>query len=74
MNIATRLVLLTALCCGLACAQSDYPNRAARIIYPYPPGSNGDTITRIFAKHCSSHKRPRTALTRACSPNYPTTR
>ena len=50
MNIATRLFLLTALCCGLACAQSDYPNRAARIIYPYPPGSNGDTITRIFAK------------------------
>ena len=28
--------------CAAACAQSDYPNRAARIIYPYPPGGNGD--------------------------------
>jgi tripartite-type tricarboxylate transporter receptor subunit TctC len=43
------LAAVSLLCCGLACAQQ-WPNRAVRIIVPFPPGQAADIITRIVAE------------------------
>src|SRR5436309_6483502 len=52
---------LTLLCLGLlagqaspAAAQSDYPNRAVRIVVPSTPGGGTDTFARLVAQHLST--------------------
>jgi len=45
--------VLTVLCAGVGHAQSDYPNRAIRLIVPFPPGGTSDVVGRIFAESLS---------------------
>lgn len=45
--IVVALSLLGSLPAG---AQDIYPNRAIKIIYPFPPGGIGDALTRIVAE------------------------
>jgi len=45
--------VLTMLCAGVVHAQSDYPNRAIRLIVPFPPGGTSDVVGRIFAESLS---------------------
>jgi len=48
--LAFSLVLITS---QPASAQADYPNRAIRIVLPYPAGGIVDIVTRIFADKLS---------------------
>jgi tripartite-type tricarboxylate transporter receptor subunit TctC len=52
--VLTRLLALF-LCIwpALACAQADYPNRAVRIVAPFPPGQGTELIARILAQQFS---------------------
>ena len=50
-------VLTLAAIIGLAteaCAETDYPNRAIRIIVPHPAGGSTDSVTRIIAEKMQS--------------------
>lgn len=51
-----RLVLLLALFMGLGAgtAAADYPEREVTIIFPYPPGSSLDVLTREIAARLSA--------------------
>lgn len=51
-----RRALLGAAVTGLAApalAQGDWPNRAVRIIVPFPPGQAADIVTRLLADELS---------------------
>lgn len=48
------LACAAALCTLPASAQSDYPNRAIKIIVPFPPGATVDTLPRIVAEKLSA--------------------
>ena len=43
------LIALTLLCSTLAAAQ-DFPNKAIRMIVPFPPGGPNDIIARVVAQ------------------------
>ena len=48
---AAGLVLgLAAFCAPPGASAQAYPNRAVKIVVPYPPGGIGDTITRLIAQ------------------------
>ncbi len=58
MQMLRRVLACLALCLALvtsreASAQADYPNRAIRIVLPYPAGGIVDIVTRIFADRLS---------------------
>ena len=36
-----------------AVAQSDYPNRALKVVVPFAPGGGGDVLGRLFAQKLS---------------------
>ena len=44
-----RLVTLSALMASVAWAQTDYPNKALRMIVPFPPGGVTDIVARTVA-------------------------
>jgi tripartite-type tricarboxylate transporter receptor subunit TctC len=44
------LLVLTAATAGAAQAQAQYPVRPVRLVMPFPPGGNVDTIGRVFAR------------------------
>jgi tripartite-type tricarboxylate transporter receptor subunit TctC len=46
------LALLLAVCSSAALAQS-YPNRAVRLIIPFPPGGSNDVVGRVIAAQLS---------------------
>jgi tripartite-type tricarboxylate transporter receptor subunit TctC len=46
-------ISLAALACSGANAQSDYPNRAIKIVVPTPPGPTLDSLPRLIAGHLS---------------------
>ena len=41
---------LAALAAGSAYAQSHYPVRPVRLVFPFPAGGNVDTLGRVFAR------------------------
>ena len=41
---------LLALCAATTPAQQSYPNKAMRIIVPYPPGGTSDILARSLAE------------------------
>ena len=43
-------VALCALAIPLASAAQDFPNRAIRIVVPYPAGGQSDIFTRLIAE------------------------
>jgi tripartite-type tricarboxylate transporter receptor subunit TctC len=43
-------VALAALAAGSAFAQTQYPARPIRLVFPFPAGGNVDTLGRVFAK------------------------
>ncbi|HEX2830211.1 MAG TPA: tripartite tricarboxylate transporter substrate binding protein [Burkholderiales bacterium] len=43
-------VALAALAAGSALAQTQYPARPIRLVFPFPAGGNVDTLGRVFAK------------------------
>src|SRR5262245_56121920 len=47
-----RYTALFALCVlvGSAAAQEAYPNRAIRVVVPFPPGGGTDTVTRVIVQ------------------------
>ena len=47
------LALLLAVCSSAALAQT-YPNRAVRLIIPFPPGGSNDVVGRVIAAQLSS--------------------
>ena len=47
------VVAVAALACNAAHAQSDYPNRAIKIVVPTPPGPTLDSLPRLIAGHLS---------------------
>ena len=47
------LALLLAVCSSVALAQT-YPNRAVRLIIPFPPGGSNDVVGRVIAAQLSS--------------------
>ena len=49
MGAAGLLVALTTM----AAAESDYPNRAVRLIIPFPPGGSNDVVGRMIATQMS---------------------
>jgi tripartite-type tricarboxylate transporter receptor subunit TctC len=51
--LALGATAFLALGCGLAQAQSDYPNRPVRIVVDSAPGSANDTTLRILAERLS---------------------
>ena len=58
MQLPLRALVLPALYLALvmprpASAQADYPNRAIRIVLPYPAGGIVDIVTRIVAERLS---------------------
>jgi tripartite-type tricarboxylate transporter receptor subunit TctC len=59
---AARSILasaLTVLAVGSALAQDAYPNRAVRIVVPFPAGGGTDTVTRVIAQKMSENwKQP----------------
>ena len=46
------VLLLSALCAGDAQAQA-WPNRAARVIIPFPPGAGAENAARLVSNHWS---------------------
>jgi tripartite-type tricarboxylate transporter receptor subunit TctC len=46
----TFFAIATALALGAAANAQDYPNKAIKIIVPYPGGQASDTITRLVAE------------------------
>src|SRR5437879_1556066 len=50
-SILTRLVLtaFAAAAPAVSVAQNGYPNRAIRIVVPFPPGGLGDVLPRLVA-------------------------
>ena len=44
-----HLLLMTSLCAAASAAHAAYPERAIRIIVPYPPGGNIDITARAIA-------------------------
>ncbi|MFZ3242274.1 MAG: tripartite tricarboxylate transporter substrate binding protein, partial [Pseudolabrys sp.] len=46
------LVGVTLLCPALAAAQ-DFPNKAVRLIVPFPPGGPNDIIARVVGQRMS---------------------
>ncbi len=49
-TLAAALAILSTLASGPALADSSYPNRPVRIINPFPPGTNTDTVARLLAQ------------------------
>ena len=49
---ARMLICAVALVPALACAQG-YPNKPVKLIVPYVPGGNSDSITRVIAESLS---------------------
>lgn len=47
-----RFAALAALCVliGSAAGQETYPNRAIRVVVPFPPGGGTDTVTRVIVQ------------------------
>ena len=50
LPIQTRCCLAVALLAATAAAAQDYPNKAIRIVVPFPPGGATDVVTRIVAQ------------------------
>jgi tripartite-type tricarboxylate transporter receptor subunit TctC len=46
-------IVVAALSCTASKAQSDYPNRAIKIVVPTPPGPTLDSLPRLIASHLS---------------------
>src|SRR5712692_6526311 len=53
LAIATLAVLAIALLAGPALAQS-YPSRVIKMIVPFAPGGQPDTIARLIGQHLSA--------------------
>jgi tripartite-type tricarboxylate transporter receptor subunit TctC len=49
-----RLLVLAAACLFAVAAQAQFPNKAIRIVVPFPAGSATDTITRILGQSVSA--------------------
>ena len=47
------VITIGTLACSGAYAQSDYPNRAIKIVVPTPPGPTLDSLPRLIAGHLS---------------------
>jgi tripartite-type tricarboxylate transporter receptor subunit TctC len=55
-RLFSRLAMATAILLSLtfaASAADDYPNRAVRMIVPFPPGGSNDVVGRLLAKQLS---------------------
>ena len=52
VTFVTMALLLSALSAGLAQAQS-WPNRAVRVIIPFPPGAGAENAARLVSNHWS---------------------
>ena len=52
VTFVTTALLLSALSAGLAQAQS-WPNRAVRVIIPFPPGAGAENAARLVSNHWS---------------------
>ena len=52
MKLSKVFAFLLALVCSGALAQG-YPNKAVKIIVPFPPGGATDIVTRIVAQKLS---------------------
>lgn len=50
MMLRRSALLLAALLCTGALAQSDFPNRPIKLVVPYPPGGSADLIGRMVAE------------------------
>jgi tripartite-type tricarboxylate transporter receptor subunit TctC len=60
MSTISRRAALAGLIAGAALpwralAQSDYPDRAIKLIVPYAPGGVPDTTARLLARHLEAH-------------------
>ena len=51
--VAGGFAALLAMCCPVV-AQSDWPNRAVKVIVPFGAGGSSDTLARIVASHLST--------------------
>jgi tripartite-type tricarboxylate transporter receptor subunit TctC len=49
LNIAGAAIFSVAFC-GAALAQSDYPNKAVKVIVPFPAGGTSDVMGRLVAE------------------------
>ncbi len=49
MSFATRCLAVAALCVAAMSASAQYPEKAVRIIVPYPPGGTTDILARVVA-------------------------
>ncbi|MBM3487041.1 MAG: tripartite tricarboxylate transporter substrate binding protein [Alphaproteobacteria bacterium] len=47
------LVVAATLLAGTAVAQDNFPNRALRIVVPFPPGGPNDVLARLVSDHLS---------------------
>ncbi|MEW6453080.1 MAG: tripartite tricarboxylate transporter substrate binding protein [Pseudomonadota bacterium] len=57
--------MLAAVFAARGIADSGYPNRAAQIIVPFPPGGNTDILTRMLADHYTiAFKQPFTVISK----------
>ena len=52
LNVTVQAVLVVVLAtlAGAAAAQQDFPNRAIRIITPYPPGGGTSPLARLYSQ------------------------
>lgn len=53
LGLVIAAALATLPSSGIAQAQSDYPNKAIRLIIPFPPGGSNDVVGRMIANKLS---------------------
>ena len=55
---AASITALTLLAAPLAASAQVYPDRAIRLVVPFPPGGPTDVAGRIVAEYLTSEIRP----------------